>query len=160
MNVLNMSDVLFEYKHTLSFGYVGMPGGGSIVVLSDGSILHRNFTFGNEEPTAEDKIAFMPEIAVLIEKVLISHKADLKKISSNLNNGSLDGSHDSFQFGKKKISSWNISRTDLSEVKQKNPDYYQEYQDNMIQENRVLDIYNEIISILNEFGIGLELKKK
>ncbi len=30
----------------------------------------------------------------------------------------------------------------------------------MIQENRVLDIYNEIISILNEFGIGLELKKK
>ena len=84
----------------------------------------------------------------------------LKKISSNLNNGSLDGSHDSFQFGKKKISSWNISRTDLSEVKQKNPDYYQEYQDKMIQENRVLDIDNEIISILNEFGIGLELKKK
>lgn len=30
----------------------------------------------------------------------------------------------------------------------------------MIQENMVLDIYNEIISILCEFEIGLELKKE
>jgi len=155
-----MSDVLFEYKHTPSFGYFGMPGGGSIVVLSDGSILHRNFVFGQEEPSAEDKIAFMPEIAMLIEKVLIAHKGDFKKISNNLNNGSLDGSHDSFQFGKKKISSWNIKRADLSEVKQRNPSYYHQYKDNMIQENMVLDIYNEIISILNEFELGLELKEK
>ena len=116
--------------------------------------------FGQKEPSAEDNVAFMPEVAVLIEKTLISHKDDLSKISGNLNNGTLDGSHDYFQFGKKKISSWSIKKTDLNKVMKKNPGYYRQYKDNMIQENRVLDIYNEIISILNEFGIGLELKKK
>ena len=102
----------------------------------------------------------MPEVAVLIEKVLIAHKDDLKKIPSKLNNGTLDGSHDCFQFGKKKISSWTIHRTDLNEVLQRNPDYYHRYKDNMVYENTILDIYNEIISILNEFKLGLELKKK
>lgn len=77
--------------------------------------------FGQKEPSAEDNVAFMPEVAVLIEKTLISHKDDLRKISGNLNNGTLDGSHDYFQFGKKKISSWSIQRTDLNEVMKKNP---------------------------------------
>ena len=102
----------------------------------------------------------MPEVAVLIEKVLISHKEDIKKISSKLNNGTLDGSHNCFQFGKKKISSWSIKRTELNEVEQRNPKYYREYKDNMIQENMVIDIYNEIVDIINAFDLGLELKKK
>lgn len=155
-----MSDVLFEYKRTPNFCGVGMPGGGSIVVFSDGSIVHRDFVVGQEEPSAEEKIAVMPEVAVLIEKVLIAHKDDLKKIPSELNNGTLDGSHDCFQFGRKIISSWTIHRTDLNEVLQKNPGYYHHYKDNMSHENKVLDIYNEIVSILNGFDLGLELKKK
>ena len=102
----------------------------------------------------------MPEVAVLIENVLISHKEDNKMISSKLNNRTLDGSHNWFQFGKKKISSWSIKRTDLSEVEQRNPKYYREYKDNKIQENMVIDIYNEIVDIINAFDLGLELKKK
>ena len=155
-----MSSVIFEYKSTPSFGFFGMPGGDSIVVYSDGSIIQRKYVFGQEEPFAEDKVAFMPEVAVLIEKVLISHKEDIKKISSKLNNGTLDGSHNCFQFGKKKISSWSIKRTDLNEVEQRNPKYYREYKDNMIQENMVIEIYNEIVDIINAFDLGLELKKK
>ena len=89
-----------------------------------------------------------------------THKEDLKRISSKLNNGTLDGSHDCFQFGKKKISSWTIHRTDPDEVLQRNPNYYRQYKENMFQENMVLDIYNEIISILNEFELGLELYMK
>lgn len=115
--------------------------------------------FGQKEPSAEDNVAFMPEVAVLIEKTLISHKDDLSKISGNLNNGTLDGSHDYFQFGKK-ISSWSIKRTDLNEVMKKNPGYYRQYKDNMIQENIVVDIYNEVVDIINEFNLELELKKK
>ena len=155
-----MGDILFEYKSTPSFGFFGMSGGESIVVFYDGSIVRRKYIFGQEEPSSEDKVAYMPEVAVLIEKVLISHKSDLKRISSKLNNGTLDGSHGCFQFGKKKISSWTIRRTNLNEVLQRNPDYYRQYKENMIQENMVLDIYNEIVSILNEFEIGLEIKKK
>ena len=148
-----MSNVLFEYKSTPSFGFFGKPGGSSIVILSDGSIVHRNYVFGQKEPSAEDNVAFMPEVAVLIEKTLISHKDDLRKISGNLNNGTLDGSHDYFQFGKKKISSWSIQRTDLNEVMKKNPGYYRQYKDNMIQENIVVDIYNEVVDIINQFNL-------
>jgi hypothetical protein len=153
-------DILFEYKSTSSFGFFGMPDGKSIIVYSDGLIMHRSFVLGKDEPATEDRVAFVPEAAVLIKKVLIAHKGDLEKISSNLNNGTLDGSHDCFQFGKKKISSWTITRTDISEVRQKNPEYYVKHMENMVQENMVLDIYNEIIDILNEYKVGLNLKKR
>lgn len=155
-----MSDVLFEYKSTPSFGRLGMPGGRSIVVFSDGAIVYRYYVFGQEEPSAESRIAVMPEAAVLIEKVLNVYKNDLKRIPSKLWNGTLDGSIDCFQFGEKKISSCRIRRTDLKETKRENPDYYKHYKKNMIQENMVLDIYNEIISILNGFELGLKLEKK
>ena len=42
----------------------------------------------------------------------------------------------------------------------KNPGYYRQYKDNMIQENIVVDIYNEVVDIINEFNLELELKKK
>lgn len=40
------------------------------------------------------------------------------------------------------------------------PGYYRQYKDNMIQENIVVDIYNEVVDIINEFNLELELKKK
>jgi hypothetical protein len=116
--------------------------------------------FGQEEPSSEDKIDSIPEVAVLIEKVLIAHKEDFKKIPDKLNNGTLDGSHDCFQFGKKTVSSWTIQRSNLLEMKQRNPEYYMQYKENMVHENMVLDIYNEIIAILNEYELGLNLTEK
>lgn len=155
-----MAEILFEYKSTPSFGFFGRPGGGSVTIYYDGSVVHRNYMFGKEEPCVEDKVAFMPELAAELEHVLIKHKKSLKTIPSNLSNGTLDGSHDCFQFGKKKISSWTIKRTDLEEVKQRNPRYYEAYRENMIAENLVLDIYNEMVNIINKYNLGLELKNK
>lgn len=154
-----MRNILFEYKKTPLSGFIGRPGGSSVVVFSDGSIVYRSFVFGREEPEAETKVAFMPEIAARIEKVLIAHKDDLAKISDNLHNGTMDGSHDCFQFGEKTISSWTIHRHDLNKVLQHNPNYYNKYKECMIQENMVLDIYNEIVDIMDEFHLGLWLKK-
>lgn len=155
-----MSEVLFEFKSTLSFGFFGKKGGSSIVVFDDGSIVQRHFIFGQDEPAEENKIAFIPEIVVLIKRVILDHESEIKKIPGSLHNGTLDGSHDCFRFGKKEISSWTIKRTDLSKVKQRNPSYYKKYKDNMIYENMVLDIYNEIIEIINRFDIGISLRKK
>ncbi len=155
-----MNDILFEYKSTPAFGYNGMPGGGSITVYSDGLIALSSFVFGQEAPFVEDAIAFVPKVAVLIKKILLAHKDDLEIISSELRNGTLNGSHDCFQFGDKRISSWTIKRTDLNEVLQKNPGYYKRYKENMIQENMVLDIYNEIISVIDNLELGLEFKKR
>jgi 5-methylcytosine-specific restriction enzyme subunit McrC len=162
---LSMSDILFEYKSTPAFGFYGMSGGESIVVYSDGSIVHRDFVFGQKEPSAEDKLAFIPEVAVFIEKVLFAHKEDFKKIPDKLNNGTLDGSHDCFQFGNKTISSWTIQRNDILKFehrnhKYRNHKYYMQCKENMIHGNMVLDIYNEIIDILNEYNLGVNLTKK
>jgi transcription elongation factor Elf1 len=157
---LSKSDILFEYKSTPSFGVYGMSGGESIVVYSDGSIVHRDFIFGQKEPSAEDKLAFIPEVAVFIEKVLVAHKEDFMKIPDELNNGTLDGSYDCFQFGKKTVSSWTIQRSNLLEMKQRNSEYYIQYKENMVHENMVLDIYNEIIDILIEYNLGVKLEKK
>ena len=96
---------------------------------------------------------------VLIEKILIKYKLDLQKIPGKLDNGSLDGSLDSFQLGKKRISSWNITRSDLSEVKDKS-ELLPDFKENILHENMVLDIYNEIIDILDAFDLGLNLIKK
>lgn len=96
---------------------------------------------------------------MLIEKILIKYKLDLQKIPGKLDNGSLDGSLDSFQLGKKRISSWNITRSDLSEVKDKS-ELLPDFKENILHENMVLDIYNEIIDILDAFDLGLNLIKK
>ena len=143
-----------------SFGFRGSLMGDAVTVYSDGTIVHKNYIFGQEESFSEDKIAFIPEIAVMIEKILITHKADMEKIPSKLNNGTRDGSHDCFQFGKKTISSWSIQRRDLKKIKKRNPSYYEHYRDNVIYENMVLDIYDEIAEIINEYDIGVNLKIK
>lgn len=152
--------VLFECKHLPAFGWVGMSGGSSVAVLRDGSVLFREFVVGQEEPVSEDEIAFIPEAVARIETILNNHEADLGEMPDKLNNGSLDGSNDIFQFGEKIISSWNIERTDLEEVKNRNPEYFEDYKDNMMWENMVLNIYNEILDILNEYDPGLELERK
>lgn len=155
-----MAEVLFEYKKTPSYGYFGMPGGDAVTIYCDGSVIYRNYIFGKDEPCAEENVAFMPELAAELEHVLVKYKETLKIIPSKLNNGTLDGSHDCFQFGKKKISSWMIKRCDIEEVKQRNPRYYEVYKENMVVENIVLDIYNEMVHIINKYDLGLELKKK
>ena len=142
------SKVLFEYRREPSCGFVGGPGGSSIVVFEDGSIVRRHLIFGHNEMASQKIIAVDPKIVVRIEKVLKSHYDDLKMIPNRLNNGSMDGSFSYFQFGGKTIRSLNISRTKISEVESRNPDYCKKYKENMIYENMVLDINNEISKIL------------
>lgn len=148
------SKVLFEYRRERSYGFDGGPGGSSIVVFEDGTVVRRHFIFGHKEMASENIIAIIPKIVVRIEKILKSHYDDLKVIPSCLDNGSLDGSFSYFQFGGKAIRSLNIHRSKISEVESRNPDYYRRYKDNMIYENMVLDINNEISKILIDFQIG------
>lgn len=155
-----MDDVIFELKTTVAFGLIGKYGGYAVTVYRDGSITKKMFLHGKDEPVSDEKLACIPEMAALIEKVIEKHKDELNRIPDKLNNRTLDGSHDCFRFGEKAISSWTIQRSDLLEVQRFNPSYYAKYEDNMIYENMVLDIYDEIAEIINRFGLGAELKIK
>lgn len=150
--------LLFQFKSTPSYGFFGMSGGSSISVYSNGKVIERKYVMGNNKAIEERTMACVPELAEIIECLMISNKGALDKIPENLNNGSLDGSHDCFKFGDKSISSWNISRCDEEEVKEKNPSYYLNYRDNMEYENLVIEIYNEIANAVNTYVIDANMR--
>ena len=153
-----MAEVLFEYKGTPAFGFFGKYGGYSVTIYDDGDVVRREYIFAKENPSVEEKIAYVPEIVKELEAVLNQYKENLKLIPDELNNGTLDGSHDCFQFGTKRISAWTINRTDLEEIRKMNPYYYESYKENMLAENFVLDIYNEIVNVIKKYGFDFGLK--
>lgn len=57
-----------------------MPGGDAVAVYYDGSVIHRNYIFGKDEPCVEDKVAFMPELATELEHILVKYKETLEML--------------------------------------------------------------------------------
>lgn len=148
---------IFEYKTSPSFGYKGMPGGYSVSVYANGSIVERDFWWAIRIPKTETILSNDPDLAKTIKSIIRRHSEQLKTIPNNLNNGTLDGSHECFRFGRKRIGTWTIHRTDPLEVQQSNPSYYEEYQENMLFENLVLDIYDEIATEINKHVSGIHM---
>ena len=152
------STCIFEYKSAPSYGCVGMDGGYSYCVFSSGDIIKRDYIFGKEKPNKETILATMPELAKTIRTIIKNHIEELKSIPKDLNNGTIDGSHDCFKFGRKRISAWTIQRTNPAKIQEQNPQYYAEYKDNIYYENQVLDIYDEIAVEINKHNIGIQLE--
>ena len=137
-----MSRILFMCRFGgAGFGYAGMPDGYSVTVYDNGDMYRRGFVLGNDRPVREKKLASVPELAEKIGAIIAKHHDELEKIPEELDNGTLDGPMDRFQFGDKKIQAWCIQRIDLSEC---SPEYAEEYRENIMYENTVLDIYDEI----------------
>ncbi len=152
------SACIFEYRTTPSFGYDGMPGGYSIGVFDSGDVVRREFSFGDERPREETILATVPELAEAIQTIISRRSRELKSVPERLHNGTLDGSHDCFLFGDKRISARTIQRTDPREVRRENPRYYRKYKDNMKYENLVLDVCDEIAAEISRHGVDFRLK--
>jgi len=148
---------LFEYKSSPSYGCIGMPGGYSICVFNSGDVVKRDYVLGEERPKKETILATTPELAKNICAIINRHLIELKSIPCELNNGTLDGSHDYFKFGERSINAWTIQRTDPLEIQKHNPQYYDEYKDNIEYENLVLDIYDEIAMEINKHNVGIQM---
>lgn len=69
----------------------------------------------------------------------------------------VDGSYDIFNFFGKRIDALNIARTDINKVIADNPEYYEEFKDNIDYENRVLDAYDAIAELINSYDLGVQL---
>lgn len=155
---MNSDTCIFEYKRTPSFGCVGMPGGYSICVFTNGDVVRLDYTIGDEKPNGESILATLPELSKTIQSIVSRYSEELKSIPSDLNNGTLDGSHECFQFGIKRINAWTIQRTNLEETKHSNLSYYNVYKNNMEYENLVLDIYDEIATEINKHNVGIRME--
>ena len=79
-----------------------MPGGYSICVFESGNAVRRGYVLGEETPEKETILTTIPELARRICAIMGGYLQELKSIPGELNNGSLDGSHDCFRFGEKK----------------------------------------------------------
>ena len=147
------NECIFEYKSTVCYGCVGMPAGRSIGVYRNGDVVKRQYVIGDDAPQKETVLATVPELAKAIQDIINRHAEELAQIPNQLNNGTLDGSEDCFVFGNKTITAWTIQRTAPSEMEQ-----CDEYRDNCIHENLVLDIYDEIARAINKRHVGTRLK--
>jgi len=148
-----MRKIVFEYTSQASCGFNGSRSGDSLTVLSNGSVLRKSYVFGEDKPIFERKIAKIPRAAKRIEAIIVSHEEDLMNIPDKLHNGSYDGCIETFLLKEKKISALNICRTDIAQIDFTKSEYLQTYKDNMIHENKVLDIFDEIMAVLKEYDI-------
>ena len=149
---------IFEYKTRPAFGCIGEPGGYSICVFKSGDVVKCDYVFGDDDPRNETILATMPELAKTIEGIVNKHAEELKGIPNELDNGTDDGSCDYFRFGEKQISAWTIKRTLPDEVWIENPQYYEEFKENIKHENHVLDVYDEVAAEINKRDVGIQLK--
>ena len=149
---------IFEYRSSKGYGCVGMPDGSSISIDDSGNVVKRYYAVGVEKPRRQRLLAKQPELAQKISAIINQHLEELKAIPDELNNGTLDGSYDSFQFEEKRIGAWQIRRADPAEVQQENPQYYEKYKDNIAHENLVLEIYDEIAVEINKAVVGARME--
>lgn len=87
------------------------------------------------------------------------HADELAAIPGYLDNQSCDGSSDSFIFGDKHIEGYNLSYISPQELEQLFLDHYIDLEEQK-QENKVLDIFEEIAAIFNRYEIGIKLQAK
>ena len=79
-----------------------------------------------------------------VTAIIQGHYEVLKRLVGGGWNGIPDGCKDSFVFGNVRLHVFNIRRTELSEIKERNPNYYRDHRETILRENAILDVYDEI----------------
>ena len=150
---------IFEFKSKSYWGRPGMPNGHSVTVYKAGFVVTREFIKPVCVPSKEIVLAFSPDLAARIQTIIQHFSDKLETIPNDLDNGSCDGAYELFRFGEKKINALNICRTTLSELQRIKPGecYYEEIRDNMFYENMVLDIYDDIATVINRDVPGINM---
>lgn len=148
-----MPSILFECKSTPSYGYKGMRGGSAVTIYSNGAVVHQQFTVGCPELTETNTLFQCHKLASDIEALIDRYSDALEIIPPKLNNGTLDGSHDSFRFGAKRISAWSITKVNPKEIADESTGWPFKLCENAKHENFILEAYTEILDILRGYGI-------
>jgi len=149
--------ILFGYSWTPSEGMVGRYYGEfSIDISLNGILFYKTYVFPHEERFSEE--IKIPENTINeIKDILRNNYSNIEMLDEYIENGSRDGMGNKFFFGGKKIITWNIDRRNEEEIMSRNPNYYERYKKVIQQENSILDIFEQIVSVLRKEGIKLEL---
>ena len=154
---------IFEYKEFASCNFLGGDTNSFEIKITDSSELNLSYTKVNfNDEILEYKLYSLPLRCIDEIKEVIKKNQEIFDINSSLNNGSLDGSGQTFWFSTEKknreITAWNIDYS-IDDGHTIRKEYLDEYGDNLRQERTVLNLFFEICKILKKENIILELYK-
>lgn len=153
------SDVLFQFQARQLIGDFGKDGGRGVTVLRSGEVLEEHLLVAFLYPDRVKRFYISQEAVAEIEAYLREKNATILRLPEKVSNGNYEGEHDWVRFGSKRITGFQITRSDFNQVKLKDADYYTRYALNMETENVIIDMYEDIREILVRAGIDILPKK-
>lgn len=153
------SDVLFQFQARQLIGDLGKDGGRGVTVLRSGEVLEEHLLVAFLYPDRVKRFYISQEAVAEIESYLQEKKLTILRLPENVMNGNCEGEHDWVRFGSKRITGFQITRSDPRQVRMKDADYYTRYAENMETENVIIDMYEDIREILVRAGIDILPKK-
>lgn len=153
-----METILFGYKCTPAYGWIGESDGGfSIEIYEDGSLIHKTYLFDEEQQTFQE-YQIQPITVETIKEILAENQSEIEELPPDIDNGSMDGSCNIFTFNGKEVSVYNIEYGETpEEISVYNPEYVRDCLEEITQQNRVGEIFDRVVHALKEEGINLSL---
>ena len=150
-----LAKIIFGYKCSPAFGHIETTEGHSFEIFENGEIILKKFVMSGRVIEIE-KIIIPLLIVEDVKKILIKQKILIDKLPEEINNNSLDGGFDYFNFLGKKISFLNITRTSEDDCKKMELRWgkLSSYMNEVIQQqNFVLEIFESVYEILKNYGL-------
>ena len=150
-----MAKIIFGYAEVGSGYFCEGDGnnycGWSFELDDEGTIEIKEFTYKGED-ILNEKISVPLEVVEKIKKILLKNRELIEELPEYIENHSCDGSEHIFNFGDKKVSCWNISRTPEKIFEKYDPLEIETSR----QENSVLRIFKSVYKLLKEYGLKVE----
>ena len=153
------SDVLFQVQARQLIGDFGKDGGRGVTVLRSGEVLEEHLLVAFLYPDRVKRFYISQEAVAEIESYLQEKKLTILRLPENVMNGNYKGEHDWLRFRSKRITGFQIARSELKLVKENDMDYYVRYAENMKTENVIIGMYEDIRATLVRAGIDILPKK-
>jgi len=143
------NNILFEYSWGPAFSKYGDEHY-KITIYDNGMYFLQHRILGSKEYEIEEARQLTEQCLCILKDMLLFYKEELKKVPHSLINGSCDGEYQQFKFMNKEIIGWNLKHKNTEEVFTRNPNYYKDYEFNMLCENYVIDVYRELRKLLDD----------
>lgn len=153
------SDILFQFQARQLIGDFGKDGGRGITVLRSGEVLEEHLLVAFLYPDRVRRFHITREAVAEIEAYLREKNAAILRLPKEVSNGNYEGEHDWVRFGSKRITGFQITRSDPNRVKINDIGYYTRYAENMETENIIIDMYEDIRKMLVYAGVDILPKK-
>ncbi|MGN0607307.1 MAG: hypothetical protein ACI4JM_12370 [Oscillospiraceae bacterium] len=128
-------------------------------IYEDGRCAYIKYLFGEIENYRRN-VFISKDTLEKVRSIILNYKPQIDFLkNAEIDNGSCDGELNIFEFHDSRIVCRNIEYVDVRKIKNENEKYFLEYEDNIVYENTLIQIFTEICSALETDGIEMNLHK-